>query len=167
MVACLAQDAVKGLQSELDDSPLADQAGFPRFVSKSAFSQVREKLSHSTFRALNELLLAGREDSVGVARWHGWRLVAADTTTLHLPETIIEFGVHCDRWGGATPMEVAFGLYDSCYEQQKARKTGLFFKNRGYLGFRGLGMPQLTVIRLSRRKRSRMPACSSGEKNWA
>jgi len=51
-----------------------------------------------------------------VARWHGWRLVAADTTTLRLPglpETVADFGLHGDRWGGATPMAGAIGLYDA------------------------------------------------------
>lgn len=117
VVTCLAQGLVKGLQSELDDffGRLADQAGFIRAVSKSAFCQARKKLSHSAFRALNQLLLARWAESRHVPRWHGWRLVAADTTTLrlpNLPETVAEFGLHGDRWGGATPMAVAFGLYD-------------------------------------------------------
>lgn len=117
VIACLAQGFVKGLQSELDDffGRLGDQAGFIRAVSKSAFCQARKKLRHSAFRALNQLLLTRWAQSMNVPRWHGWRLVAADTTTLRLPglpETVAEFGLHGDRWGGATPMAMAFGLYD-------------------------------------------------------
>jgi len=117
LVGCLAQGFVKGLQSELDDffGRLANRAGFVRAVSKSAFSQARKKLQPSVFSALNAVLLRLWEDSVVVPRWHGFRLLAGDTTTLRLPalpETIAEFGVHGDRWGGETPLAQAFGLYD-------------------------------------------------------
>jgi hypothetical protein len=118
LVTTLAQGFVKGLQSELDDffGRLTNQAGFVRTVSKSAFSQARKKLCPSVFRALNELLLTQWAAAVAVPRWHGFRLLAGDSTTLRLPalpETLEAFGVHGDRWGGATPMAQAFGLYDT------------------------------------------------------
>lgn len=118
LVTTLAQGFVKGLQSELDDffGRLSNRATFVRAVSKSAFSQARKKLCPSVFRALNDLLLTQWEAAVAVPRWHGFRLLAGDTTTLRLPtlpETVEAFGTHGDRWGGATPMAQAFGLYDT------------------------------------------------------
>jgi hypothetical protein len=101
----------------LDDffGRLANQSTLLRAVSKSAFSQARKKLNPSAFRALNAMLLAQWEKQVNVPRWHGFRLLAGDATTLrlpNLPEIIDEFGVHGDRWGGETPLAQVFGLMD-------------------------------------------------------
>jgi hypothetical protein len=117
LVACLATGFLKGLQSELDDffGRLRDKAGFVRVVSKSAFSQARKKLKPSAFKALNTLLLDRWYRAVAVPRWHGFRLVAGDTTTLrvpNLPETVAEFGLHGGGRGEAVPMAMAFGLYE-------------------------------------------------------
>ncbi len=117
LVSLIAQGFIKGLQSELDDffGRLADRATFVRTVSKSAFSQARKKLLPSAFSALNDLLLCHWDAQVQVPRWHGFRLLAADTTTLRLPnapEIVAEYGTHGDRWGGAAPMAMAFGLFD-------------------------------------------------------
>jgi hypothetical protein len=117
VVANLARGAVRSLQGELDDffGRLANRASLVRSVSKSAFSQARQKLRPSAFRALNEILLAQWEKSVVVPRWHGFRLLAGDATTLRLPawpEVLDEFGTHGDRWGGQTPLAQVFGLFD-------------------------------------------------------
>ena len=117
LVICLAQGFIKGLQSELDDffGRLGDQAAFVRAVTKSAFSQARKKLKPSAFKALNSLLLDRWYQSVEVPRWHGFRLLAADSTTLRvpgLPETIDEFGLHGGGKGAPVPMAMAFGLYE-------------------------------------------------------
>ena len=117
LVICLAQGFIKGLQSELDDffGRLGDQAAFVRAVTKSAFSQARKKLNPSAFKALNSLLLDRWYQSVEVPRWHGFRLLAADSTTLRvpgLPETIDEFGLHGGGKGAPVPMAMAFGLYE-------------------------------------------------------
>jgi hypothetical protein len=117
LVTCLAQGFIKGLQSELDDffGRLGNQAAFVRDVTKSAFSQARKKLRPSAFKALNTLLLDRWYQSVEVPRWHGLRLLAADTTTLRvpgLPETIEEFGLHNGGSGEPVPMAMAFGLYE-------------------------------------------------------
>lgn len=116
-VSLLAQGFIKGLQSELDDffGRLVNRATFLRSVSKSACSQARKKLLPSAFSALNKLLLEHWDRAVVVRRWHGFRLLAGDSTTLRLPnapEIVEEFGVHGDRWGGAAPMAMAFGLFD-------------------------------------------------------
>lgn len=117
LVICLAQGFIKGLQSELDDffGRLGNQAAFVRAVTKSAFSQARKKLKPSAFKALNTLLLDRWFQSVEVPRWHGFRLLAADSTTLRvpsLPETINEFGLHSGGKGKPAPLAMAFGLYE-------------------------------------------------------
>lgn len=117
VVANLARGMVRSLQGELDDffGRLSNQANLLRTVSKSAFSQARKKLHHSAFVALNDILLAQWAETQNIPRWHGFRLLAGDATTLRLPgrpEVIDTFGVHGDRWGGATPMAQVFGLMD-------------------------------------------------------
>lgn len=117
LVTSLLRGMTRGLQGELDDffGRLANQVHLVRAVSKSAFSQARQKLLPSAFRALNEILLNQWEQQVAVPRWRGLRLLAGDATTLRLPalpEVIDEFGVHGDRWGGQTPMAQVFGLMD-------------------------------------------------------
>lgn len=117
LVACLAQGFIKGLQSELDDffGRLGNQAAFARVVTKSAFSQARKKLRPSAFQSLNMLLLKRWHQAVDAPRWHGFHLLAGDTTTLRvpgLPETIEEFGLHSGGRGEAVPMAMAFGLYE-------------------------------------------------------
>lgn len=117
LVTSLARGMTRSLQGELDDffGRLANRTHLVRAVSKSAFSQARQKLLPSAFRALNELLLNQWEQSIAVPRWHGFRLLAGDATTLRLPtlpEVIDEFGMHGDRWGGQTPLAQVFGLMD-------------------------------------------------------
>ncbi len=117
LIACLAQGFIKGLQSELDDffGRLSGKAAFARSVTKSAFSQARKKLRPSAFVALNSLLLERWYSSVDAPRWHGFRLLAGDTTTVrvpNLPETVEAFGLHGGGRGEPVPMAMAFGLYD-------------------------------------------------------
>ena len=117
LVACLARGMMRGLQGELDDffARVASQPHLLRAVSKSAFSQARKKLRPSVFLALNDILLKRWEQTQQTPRWHGFRLLAGDGTTLRLPnvpEVIDSFGVHGDRWGGQTPMAQVFGLMD-------------------------------------------------------
>lgn len=117
LVACLATGFIKGLQSELDDffGRLANSAGFVRKVSKSAFSQARKKLKPSAFKALNNVLIDRWYRSMDVPRWHGFRLVAGDSTTLRVPnqpETVEAFGLHGGGRGEPVPMAMAFGLYE-------------------------------------------------------
>lgn len=117
LVTSLARGMTRSLQGELDDffGRLANRVQLVRAVSKSAFSQARQKLLPSAFVALNDLLLKRWEQSVAVPRWHGFRLLAGDATTLRLPalpEVVDEFGVHGDRWGGEMPLAQVFGLMD-------------------------------------------------------
>lgn len=63
--------------------------------SKQAFSQARFNLSYSCFQELNDLALLTfyQEDKIGI--WKGRRIIAADGSTLRLPEspdTLMHFG---------------------------------------------------------------------------
>jgi len=64
-------------------------------ASKQAFSQARSNLSYSCFQELNDLALQAfyQEDKSGI--WKGRRIIAADGSTLRLPEspdTVAHFG---------------------------------------------------------------------------
>ncbi len=64
-------------------------------ASKQAFSQARSNLSYSCFQELNDLALQTfyQEDKAGI--WKGRRIIAADGSTLRLPEssdTLAHFG---------------------------------------------------------------------------
>jgi len=112
VIGMLAQGMAKGLQCEMDDffGKLAGSAGFVRQASKSAFSQARRKLKSSAFGALNTLLLDTWYAHVKLPRWHGFRLVAGDTTMLRLPplpEVVERFGCHSE-----VPMAQVIGLFD-------------------------------------------------------
>jgi len=108
--------AVKGaLQAELDAffAALAGQGTLLRQVTKSAFSQARQKLRASVFPALNERLLTHAAPAPS-ERWRGWRLVAADSTTLRLPDTPklwAAFGKQTDSAGRPYCLARALGLY--------------------------------------------------------
>jgi hypothetical protein len=73
-----------------------------RAVTQSALSQARKKLKASVFEALNLRLLGSLATHAPEPRWRGLRLVAADSTTLRLPnwlENQLEFGVQWDDNG--------------------------------------------------------------------
>lgn len=56
-----------------------------RTVTKSAFSQARKKLKASAFVELNRMWVRDWHASMEFARWHVWRVLAADGTCLRLP----------------------------------------------------------------------------------
>lgn len=69
---------------------------------ESLTGQARRKLKASAFEALNEHLLPLLESHWPEPRWRGFRLAAADATTLYLPNNPkiqAEFGVQADRYG--------------------------------------------------------------------
>jgi hypothetical protein len=66
-----------------------------RVVTSSAFTQARKKLSHKAFVELDKAQVKYFYDNHNYNRWHGFRLIAIDSSTLILPkneETIKEFG---------------------------------------------------------------------------
>jgi len=105
-----------GLQTLLDGlfEPLTGETG--RAVTQSAVSQARQKLKATAFAALNDQLLAALDEHWPEPRWRGLRLVAADATTLRLPNTQANqsaFGVQTDPAGQPFVMARALGLYSS------------------------------------------------------
>ena len=87
-----------------------------RRVTKSAVSQARQKLKASAFEALNAQLLTALDQHWPEPRWQGLRLVAADATTLRLPNTPAnqaEFGVQTDPVGATFVAARVLGLYST------------------------------------------------------
>lgn len=86
-------------------------------VSKSAVTQARHKFSHSAYIDLNNeminLFYSG--DDHLIKKWHGYRLVAFDGSTVRLPNTtdvIQHFGVMKPRCGDHCPMGRVSLMYD-------------------------------------------------------
>lgn len=103
-----------GLQTLLDELFESLSGQLARAATKSAVSQARRKLKASAFVALNDRLLSSLDAQWPVPRWRGFRLVAADATTLRLPnnpQTQAEFGVQADPSGQPFVMARALGLY--------------------------------------------------------
>jgi hypothetical protein len=81
-----------------------------------AFRMARKKLKPSVFVDLNQRLLA-QAPSVA-SRWYGWRVLAADSTTLYLPAThpdtiaAAHFNHYHDAAGGIYSLARAAALLD-------------------------------------------------------
>ena len=122
MVGILLTTLQRSLQAELDQFfshwPLPDG----RLAHDDAFRMARKKLKPSVFVDLNQRLLA-QAPSVA-SRWYGWRVLAADSTTLYLPAThpdtiaAAHFNHYHDGAGGiyslaraAALLDVASGLF--------------------------------------------------------
>lgn len=103
-----------GLQTLLDELFESLSGQLSRVATKSALSQARRKLKASAFVALNDRLLSSLEGHWPEPRWRGFRLVAADATTLRLPnnpQTQAAFGAQADPSGQPFVMARALGLY--------------------------------------------------------
>jgi hypothetical protein len=137
LVAFLLCPWKAGLQTLLDElfETLTGQVG--RAVSKSALSQARQKLKASAFEALNDQLLISLDTFWPEPRWRGLRLVAADATTLRLPnwpENQAELGVQIDPAGQPFVMARALGLYSPASGQMlKATLAGYDAAERALL----------------------------------
>jgi hypothetical protein len=73
-------------QTELDRffAVLREQAELVRGVSAQALSKARQNLPHTVFTDLTRHLLALVEQHIGIPRWHGLRVVAADASDVRL-----------------------------------------------------------------------------------
>jgi hypothetical protein len=107
-VVFLMQKTVRSLQLHLHE--FFDRLGEPLgSVTASAWSQARLKLGHTAFLELNQRGILepvyGVGSDFGVARWRGYRLVAIDSSLIHLPNTEAvggEFGwVACQNQEGS------------------------------------------------------------------
>ncbi|MDQ1831321.1 hypothetical protein [Massilia scottii] len=76
-----------------------------RMVSEQAFAQARAKLSLTAIPSLNDWLVERAEQHGFVPRWRGFRLVAADAST-------VRFGLRASRIErAALPDQILFGLF--------------------------------------------------------
>ena len=110
LIALMLRGMTQSIQGELDAffAALIGKDSWHRVVTKSAFSQARQKLSPTALSALNTLWTQANEQACAATRWCGLRVVASDSSTLRLPpwrENQEAFGQHC----GAT-MARATGL---------------------------------------------------------
>lgn len=78
----------RALQDELDEFfKLLEQGPIAqRVVSKSAFSQARQKLTHTAFIELNQSQVAYYYEHFEPQRWQGWRLLAIDGALVDMPD---------------------------------------------------------------------------------
>lgn len=95
----------RALQDELDEFFKALQPGqvAKRTVSKSAFSQARQKLKHTAFIELNQAQVSYFYEHFEPQRWHGRRLLAFDGSMADLPNSPAlqaHFGVWHPAAGG-------------------------------------------------------------------
>jgi len=116
VVGILLTTLQRSLQAELDQFfshwPLPDG----RLAHDDAFRMARKKLKPSVFVDLNQRLLA--QAPAVTSRWHGWRVLAADSTTLYLPTThpdtiaATHFNHYHDGAGGVYSLARAAALLD-------------------------------------------------------
>lgn len=104
-------------QSELDRffSILRHSDAPKRVVTKAALAKARMKLKYQAFVELNRCLVRFFEKRFAVKTWHGFRLLAADGSTVRLPHTEdIEkhFGTWKVRQGRPSPMARISQLFD-------------------------------------------------------
>jgi hypothetical protein len=74
------------VQTELDRffAVMNNQAQLLRCVSAQALSKARKNLPATVFCDLNARLLALLERHIGIPRWHGLRVAAADASDVRL-----------------------------------------------------------------------------------
>ena len=107
LVAAMLGGMRKSVRAELDEffGHLEQAAQLVRKVSERAFSRARAKLAATAIPALNDWLVARADGAGFVPRWHGWRLVAADASTLR-------FGLRASTVADpASADQIAFGLF--------------------------------------------------------
>jgi len=107
LVALMLTGMRKSVQTELDEffGHLRQQAQLVREVSAQAFAQARAKLATTAMLALNDWLIEQADQRGYIPRWHGYRLVAADAST-------IRFGLRASKGQrAAVADQLVFGLF--------------------------------------------------------
>lgn len=117
VVVFLLNMVKRALQDELDEffKVLQQRKLAGRTVTKSAFSQARQKLKHTAFIELNQEQVAYFYQHFAPLRWQGLRLLAIDGSMSELPNTQAEgehFGVWHPRAGGTCPKARLSQLFD-------------------------------------------------------
>lgn len=102
----------RALQDELDEFFKLDSgaAVAVRVVTKSAFSQARQKLKAEAFMELNDVQVQYFYDHFSYQTWYGFRLRAVDGSTVQLPDTP-DIVTHFGRWG-SVPLARVSQLFD-------------------------------------------------------
>lgn len=100
MILLLINMVKRALQDELDEffRALSGDKIAQRRVSKSAFTQARQKLKHTAFIELNEAQVTYFYDHFAPETWCGYRLLAIDGSLADVPDTAVnrqQFG----HWG--------------------------------------------------------------------
>lgn len=107
----------RSLQDELDElfRLFSDADVAERCVTKSAFSQARQKLKHTAFIELNQTQVKHFYDHFALQRWHGRRLLGIDGSLVDVPNTAVqreEFGSWGSRHGTETAKARISQLFD-------------------------------------------------------
>ena len=102
----------RALQAELDEFFKLDRgaAVSARVVTKSAFSQARQKLKAGAFVELNGVQVDYFYRHFAYQTWHGLRLRAVDGSTAQLPDTP-DIVAHFGLWG-AVPLARVSQMFD-------------------------------------------------------
>jgi DDE family transposase len=119
MILLMVNMIKRALQDELDEffRLLSEAPVAERVVTKSAFSQARQKLQHTAFIELNQVQVAYFSAHFTPERWHGLRLLALDGSMCSVPATpalAAHFGVWQAHAGGACPKARLSQLFDVC-----------------------------------------------------
>jgi hypothetical protein len=107
----------RSLQDELDEMfrIFSGAEVAERYVTKSAFSQARQKLKHTAFIELNQVQVEHFYTHFAIERWLGYRLLGMDGSLIDLPNnaaTREAFGHWGSRHGTATAKARASQLFD-------------------------------------------------------
>ncbi len=102
----------RALQDELDEFFKLDSgaAVAARMVTKSAFSQARQKLKADAFVELNGVQVDYFYHQFAYQTWHGHRLLAVDGSTAQLPDTP-DIVAHFGLWG-SVPLARVSQMFD-------------------------------------------------------
>jgi len=108
----------RALQDELDEfcKLQTGEAVAVRVVTKSAFSQARQKLDYAAFVELNGEQVAYFYDQFTPRTWRGFRLVAIDGSTSELPRTpeiLAHFGAWQPAQGDPCPVARVSQMFDA------------------------------------------------------
>jgi len=112
MILFLLNLVKRALQDELDEFFKLDSgtAVAARVVTKSAFSQARQKLKAEAFVELNSVQVNYFYDHFAYQTWHGLRLLAVDGSTAQLPATS-DIVAHFGLWG-SVPLARVSQMFD-------------------------------------------------------
>lgn len=101
------------IQYELDTffAQLQNEQVPRREITQSAFTQARRKLKYEAFVELNDEAVAAFYEDPTIRRWHGYRLLAVDGTTLRLPN-VAEIRENFSHVPGEVPQGRLVELYD-------------------------------------------------------